>query len=63
MPKANSRIPASTQVLSNLNPNHALGDMPKPKLLHPIREGLRSKAYSLRLRQLDHINPRFLAWR
>ncbi len=50
MPKANSRIPASNQVFPNLNPNHALVETPKPKLLHRLREGLRSHPYSLRLR-------------
>jgi hypothetical protein len=63
MAKANSRIPASNQVFPNLNPNHALVETPEPKLLHWIREGLRPHPNSLRLQQLDHINPRFLTWR
>jgi len=49
MAKANSRIPASNQVFPNLNPNHALGETPKPKLLHRLREGLRSHPYSRRI--------------
>jgi hypothetical protein len=49
MPKANSRIPASNQVLPNRNPNHALGQPPKPELLDRLREGLRSHPYSRRI--------------
>jgi len=63
MPKANSRIPASNQVFPNLNPNHALVETLKAKLLDGLREGLLSHPYSLRLRELDHINPWFLTWR
>ena len=63
MAKANSRIPASNQVFPNLNSNHALVEIPKPKFLNWIREDLRPPPYSLRLQQLDHLNPGFLTWR
>ncbi len=48
MPKANSRVPASNQVFPNLNPNHALRDIPKPKLLYCLCEALRSRQNSPR---------------
>jgi hypothetical protein len=54
MRKANSRIPALNQVFPNLNPNHALVETPKAKLLDGLREGLRSHPYSLRLQQWEH---------
>ena len=48
MPKANSRILVSNQVSPNLNPNHALVETLKAKLLDGLREGLRSHPYSPR---------------
>ena len=63
MPKANSRILALNQVLPNLNPNHALEQTPKPKLLDRPREGLRSHPNSRRIEffhglfHITHIDP------
>ena len=63
MPKANSAICPPNQVFPNLNPNHALGQTAKPKLLYRLREGLRSHPNSRRIEffhglfHITHIDP------